>query len=215
MITIHGVFGSPFVRTVRIGLDEKGLPWAWAPFKLGEQKQEPHLSLHPFGKIPAITDDGFVLHETNAILRHIDRKVQAPALIPADPHRAARMDQIMCIVDNYLWPNVSRPIGFNRVIAPMIGAPVDEDAIRQAMPDARTTLRALAGLLGENDFLCGPDISLADIAVLPHVKFLDRAPEGQDLLASHAGLVAWLARMSARPSVAASAKPPEKVLNAA
>ena len=215
MITIHGVFGSPFVRAVRIGLDEKGLPWAWAPFKLGEQKQEPYLALHPFGKIPAITDDGFVLHETNAILRHIDRKAPAPSLIPAHSHRAARMDQIMCIVDNYLWPNVSRPIGFNRVIAPMIGAPVNEDAVAQAMPDARTTLRALADLMGEGEFLCGDSISLADIAVLPHLKFLERAPEGQDLLPPHPGLAAWLARMSARPSVAASARPPEKVLKAA
>ena len=215
MITIHGVFGSPFVRTLRIGLHEKKLPWAWAPFKLGEHKQEPYLSLHPFGKIPAITDDGFVLHETNAILRHIDRKSPDPVLIPADPHRAARMDQILCIVDNYLWPTASRPIGFNRVIAPRIGAPVDEAAVAQALPDARIVLRAIDTLRGGADFLAGDAISLADIAVLPHLDFLERTPEGAELLASHAGLVAWLARMAARPSVAASARSPEKVLQAA
>ncbi len=101
MITIHGVFGSPFVRALRIALDEKGLPWAWAPLTLGEHKQEPYLSLHPFGKIPAIVDDGFELYETQAMLRHIDRTAAEPALMPADPYRAARADQILAIVDCY------------------------------------------------------------------------------------------------------------------
>lgn len=215
MITIHGVFGSPFVRALRIGLDEKGLPWAWAPFKLGEHKQEPYLSLHPFGKIPAIVDDGFNLHETNAILRHIDRQAPEPALIPDDSQRAARMDQIMCIVDNYLWPDVSRPIGFNRVIAPRIGVPVDEAAVAGALPNARTVLRVIDTLRGGADFLTGDTISLADVAVLPHVDFLERTPEGRELLALHPGLVAWLARMAVRPSVIASARSPEKVLAAA
>lgn len=215
MITIHGVFGSPFVRALRIALDEKGLPWAWAPFTLGEHKQEPYLSLHPFGKIPAIVDDGFALHETNAMLRHIDRKAPAPALMPTDPYRAARVDQILAIVDNYLWPLACAPINFNRLIAPRIGLPVNEDAVTGGIPHAEVAVRALDRLHGGAPFLTGETLTLADIAVVPHLDALARTPEGQAILAPYPGLLAWIERMRARPAVQASSKPPEAVLQAA
>jgi glutathione S-transferase len=214
MITIHGIFGSPFVRALRIALDEKGVNWAWAPFALGQQKQEPYLSMHPFGKIPAIEDDGFILYETQAMLRHIDRARTDPALIPADPHRAARMDQILAIVDCYLWPNACRPINFNRLIAPRVGAAVDEAAVAAGTPHAEVALRALAALQEAGPFLTGTEISLADAAVLPHLDMLSKTPEGKPILAEHPKLVAWLTVMRERPSVGNSSRPPEQVLAA-
>ncbi len=215
MITIHGIFGSPFVRALRIALDEKRLPWAWAPFPLGAQKQEPYLRLQPFGKIPAIVDDGFELYETNAMLRHIERKAPHPALIPTDPHRAARMDQLMGIVDCALWPSVCRPINFNRLVAPRIGVPVDEAAITAALPMAKTTLDAIANLDVGGPFITGDTLTLADIALLPHIDALAKTPEGREMLSAYPAIGAWLETMRARPSVPTSNLPPEQVLAAA
>jgi glutathione S-transferase len=216
MITIHGIFGSPFVRALRIALDEKGLKWDWAPFNLGEQKQHPYLGRQPFGKIPAIDDDGFGLYETQAMLRHIDRKVASPALIPADPHRAARMDQMLAIVDNYLFRNCTGPIGFNRIIAPMVGLPVNEAAVEAALPDTRIALGALAALAdADGPFLTGETLSLADIAVLPHLDALSSTPEGVAMLPEYPVLGAWLEVMRGRKSVQDSALSPKKVLAAA
>jgi len=214
MITIHGIFGSPFVRALRIALEEKGVPWAWAPFPLGAQKQEPYLSLHPFGKIPAIVDDGFVLYESQAMLRHIDRKAPAPALIPADPLQAARMDQLLCIVDCYLWPTACRPINFNRLIAPRIGLTPDEQAIAGGVPNAEVAVRAIADLQAGNRFLAGDALSLADIAVVVHLDALAVTPEGAPIVAAYPALMAWLTAMRARPSVRNAAVPPEKLLAA-
>jgi glutathione S-transferase len=211
MFTIFGVFGSPFVRTIRIALDEKRLPWAWAPFAIGEHKREPYLSRHPFGKIPAVNDDGFALYETNAVLRYLERKKPDPALIPSDIHRAARMDQIMCIVDSYLF-NYARPLVFNRIIAPRMGVPVNEAAVIAALPDTRTVIQALSRLHTHGPFLTGDTLSLADIAVLPHLEYLHQAPEGFEILQGHPMLLEWLALMSDRPSVQASARKPETVL---
>ncbi len=212
MITIFGVFGSPFVRALRIALDEKGLPWAWSPFPLGDHLKEPYLSRQPFGKIPAIEDDGFPLYETTAMLRHIDRSKPDPALIPPDPHRAARMDQLMCIVDNYLFRECAMPIGFNRIIAPRIGRPVNEAAVAAAVAPTRRTLAAIDKLMPDAPFLTGDTLTLADIAVLPHAEFLDRTPEGAGVLVDFPRFTAWIARMRVRPSVQASARPPETVL---
>lgn len=210
MITIHGIFGSPFVRALRIALEEKSLPWAWAPFPLGAQKQEPYLSLHPFGKIPAIVDDGFELFESQAMLRHIDRKAPAPALIPTDPYLAARMDQLLCILDCYGWP-ACKPINWNRRVAPRLNLPVDETAVANAVPDAALLVRTVAKLQGDHPFLAGPALSLADAAFLPHFDALASTPEGAPMLAAHPGLTAWLEHMRARASVRSSAVPPEKL----
>jgi glutathione S-transferase len=212
MITIHGIFGSPFVRAVRIALHEKHLPWAWAPFPLGAQKQEPYLSLHPFGKIPAIDDDGVPIYETQAILRHIERKAATPSLIPSDPLLQTRMDQVLAIVDCYLWPLACRGINFNRLIAPRIGVPVDEQAVADGVPFAETSLRALAALQGAAPYLAGDALSLADVAVVPHLDALAMTPEGAPLLAGQPGLRGWLENMRARPSVRQSWLAPEKVL---
>lgn len=215
MITIHGVFGSPFIRALRIALDEKSLPWAWQPYQLGEHKQRPYLDLHPFGKIPAIDDDGFILYETQAMLRHIERKRAEPSLIPKDPHQAARMDQLLTITDCYMFPNVSGPIGFNRIIAPRIGMPVNEARIQEAVPHAKTTLDAIAGLHQGGPFLVGGALSLADVALIPHLDWLEMTPEGATAMHGHAGLMGWLQAMRARRSVQDSARSPEKILAAA
>jgi glutathione S-transferase len=215
MITIHGLFGSPFVRALRIALAEKALPWAWAPFAIGQQKQEPYLSRQPFGKIPAMEDDGFGLYETQAMLRYIERKAPAPTLIPSDLREAARMDQLLGITDCALWPTVCLPINFNRLVAPRLGMQVDEAAIEAALPHAKTTIRAIAGLMGEGPFLTGDVFSLADAAIIPHLDMLASTPEGRPLMDAQPRLTAWLALVRQRPSVIASRRPPEEVLGVA
>ena len=63
-IEIIGVDMSPFVRTVRIACVEKGAPNSLSMDHIdstAEMKSEAHLAFHPFGKMPAIRHDEFVL----------------------------------------------------------------------------------------------------------------------------------------------------------
>ena len=119
--TVRGIPGSPFMRAVLITLIEKSAPYKLLPVIPGQHKAPEYLALHPFGRIPVIEHDGFVLYETQAILRYLDRVYPAPALTPADPKAAARMDQAMNIADWYLFRLIGIPIMFNRVVAPRIG----------------------------------------------------------------------------------------------
>ena len=117
---VHGVPGSPYVRAALLTLEEKGAVYQLAAMALGTLKQQPHLSRHPFGRIPAFEHDGWMLYETRAIMRYIDAVVPGPRLQPEDPRAAARMDQLMNITDWYLMPQVSVPITRNRVVAPRV-----------------------------------------------------------------------------------------------
>jgi glutathione S-transferase len=203
--TVHTIPGSPFARAVLATLEEKGARYRLAPLAPGGTQSREHLARHPFGRMPAFEHDGFVLYETQAILRYLDRVLPQPALTPTDPKRAARMDQVMNINDWYLFQGVGNVIIFHRVIGPqLMGLKPDEAAIEAAMPKARTVFAELARLLGEQSFFTGDAISLADLLVAPAVAFFTATPEWAELGAPHANLAAWLARMEARPSMQAT-----------
>jgi glutathione S-transferase len=202
---VHAVPGSPFARAVMATLEEKGASWRLAPVAPAATKSAPHLARHPFGRVPVLEHDGFVLYETQAILRHLDRVLPQPSLTPADPRRAARMDQVMNINDWYLFQGVGNVIVFHRVVGPRVmGLAPDEAAIAAAMPKARTVFSELARLLGEQPFFAGDTLSLADLLVAPGIAFFTATPEWAELGAPHPNLAAWLSRMEARPSMQAT-----------
>ena len=202
---VHTIPGSPFARSVMAALEEKGAPWRLAPVAPGTMRSAEHLSRHPFGRVPVLEHDGFSLYETQAILRYLDRVLPTPALTPSDARRLARMDQVMNINDWYLFHGVGDVIIFHRVIGPqLMGLTPDEAAIEAAMPKARTVFAELARLLGEQPFFAGDALSLADLLVAPGAAFFTATPEWAELGAPHANLVAWLARMEARPSMTAT-----------
>jgi glutathione S-transferase len=202
---VHSIAGSPFGRSVLATLEEKGASYRLAPVAPGTLQSPQHLARHPFGRVPVLEHHGFGLYETQAILRYLDRVLPAPTLTPADPKRAARMDQVMNINDWYLFHGVGNVIIFHRVIGPQVmGLKPDEAAIEAAMPRARTVFTELARLLGEQSYFAGDAISLADLLLAPAIAFFPLAPEWAVLGAQHANLVAWLARMEARPSMQAT-----------
>ena len=96
---VHSIPGSPYGRAVLATLEEKNADYRLAPLTPGAQKAEPHISHHPFGRIPALEHDGFMLYETQAILRNLDRVLTEPALTPANAKAAARMDHAMNVND--------------------------------------------------------------------------------------------------------------------
>jgi glutathione S-transferase len=202
---IHSVPGSPFGRSVLAALEEKGASYRLAPVAPGTLQSAEHLARHPFGRVPVLEHDGFMLYETQAILRYLDRVLPQPRLTPDDPKRAARMDQAMNVNDWYLFQGVGNVIIFHRVIAPrLMGRAPDEAAIEAAMPKAKAVFNELARLLGQASYFAGEEISLADLLLAPAVAFFTRTPEWSVLGAPHPKLVAWLARMEARPSMQAT-----------
>ena len=203
--TVYSIPGSPFGRSVLAALEEKGASYRFAPVAPGTLRSPEHLARHPFGRIPVINHGGFRLYETQAILRYLDRVLPKPALTPADPKRAARMDQVMNVNDWYLFHGVGNVIVFHRVVGPRVmGLTPDEAAIAAAMPKARAVFGELAQLLGEQSYFAGDAISLADLMVAPAVEFFTHTPEWPALGAPHANLVSWLKRMQDRPSMKAT-----------
>ncbi len=204
---VYGPAGSTYVWSTRLALAEKGVAHELVEVGFDEHRQEPHLTRHPFAKVPAFEHDGFALYETQAILRYIDEGFPVAPLQPTDLHQFARMSQIMGIVDAYIYPSIAGGILYNRILAPRLGLPVDEAAVAAALPQARLCLAEIARLMGEQPYLVGERISLADLMVIPLLYYFSRLPQGQAALAEHPSLLPWMARMEERQSFRVT-KPP-------
>ena len=202
---VHSIPGSPYGRAVFSTLEEKRADYRLAVVTPETSKREPHLSRHPFGRVPVLEHGDLMLYETQAILRHLDRTLPDPALTPGAPQAAARMDQVMNICDWYLFQGVSNVIGFQRIVRPrLLGQPADEAAIAKAMPKAHAVIDELSRLLGGKPYFAGDAMSLADLMVAPQFDFLQQTPEWAPLTANTRNLNAWLDRMIARDSFAAT-----------
>ena len=203
--TVYSIPGSPFGRAVLATLEEKAATYRLTPVAPGTLCSPEHLARHPFGRVPVLEHNGFSLYESQAILRYLDRVLPAPALTPGDCKAAARMDQTMNVNDWYLFQGVANVIIFHRVVGPrLMGLTPDEAAIEAAMPKAHTVFAELARLLGEQRYFTGDAVSLADLLIAPQLAFFTQTPEWSVLSAPHANIVAWLARMEARPSFQAT-----------
>jgi glutathione S-transferase len=202
---VYTIPGSPAARAVIATLVEKGADFRVTGLTPGAHKAEPHLSRNPFGKMPVLEHDHFLLYETQAILRYLDRIIPSPPLVPRDAREAARMDQIMGISDWYLFQGVDDVIGFHRVVGPrLLGLKPDEAAILGAMPKAQMVFGELSRLLDKKPFLAAQTMTLADLIVGPHMDFLAQTPEWGELTRGRENLVEWLARMGERKCMAAT-----------
>ena len=196
---VHSIPGSPYGRAVLATLMEKGASYRLSPVAPGTFRAEPHISRHPFGRVPVLEHEGFMLYETQAIVRYLDRVAPGPALTPTDAKAIARMDQVMNVCDWYLFQGVGNVIGFQRVVGPrLLGLPTDEAVIAQAMPKAHAVFNELSRLLGDNTWFAGDRLTLADLMIAPQIDFFVQMPEWAPLTATTPNLIAWLARMNDR-----------------
>ena len=203
--TVHSVAGSPFGRAVLATLEEKGAAYRFSPVAVGSARSEPHISRHPFGRVPVLEHNGFLVYETQAILRYLDRVLPNEPLAPTDPRLTARMDQVLNICDWYLFQGVNNVIGFQRIVAPrLLGTVPDEAAIATAIPKAHLVFKELSRLLGARSYFVDT-ISLADILAAAHIDFLAQTPEWPMLTAATPNLVSWIERMRTRTSFRATA----------
>jgi glutathione S-transferase len=204
-LVLHGYRYSVYIRVVRLALAEKGVPYSQVevnPFAADVPAE--YLRLHPFGRVPTLIDDGFVLYETSAITRYIDRAFPGPRLQPDDARAVARMDQIIAIVDSYgYWPLV-RQVFSHRVFRPAGGQPGDEAEVAKGLASAAKVLQALDDLAVPGAFLTGEAVSLADLHLAAMIAYFTAAPEGATLLSRQARLADWWQGFARRPSMAAT-----------
>ena len=97
MLRIWGRLSSVNVQKVVWCADELGLAYERIDVggKFGGNDTPQYLAMNPNGLVPVIEDDGFVLYESNAIVRYLAARHSPDALWPRDLQRRADVDRWM------------------------------------------------------------------------------------------------------------------------
>jgi glutathione S-transferase len=87
---------------------EKGLQWetTWLDLPSGEHKKPEYLAINPVGKVPALIDDGVIVHDSTIINEYLEDKFPQNKLLPADPVARARARKFEDYADAYLMPSL-------------------------------------------------------------------------------------------------------------
>ena len=95
MLRIWGRVSSVNVQKVVWCCDELGLAYERIDCggKFGLNDTPAYLAMNPNGLVPVIDEDGFILYESNAIVRYL--AARDPRLFPQEPRRRADVDRWM------------------------------------------------------------------------------------------------------------------------
>ena len=199
-IVIHGVNASPFVRKVRLALTEKGIPFENEPvMPIGVSDEFKKIS--PLGKIPVYQDGDFTLPDSTCIIAFLEKTHPTPALYPSDPQEFGRALFLEEWSDTKLTESVT-PIFFQRFVRKnFFQQEPDEGVIRESLEnEIPGVLDYVAGELGDDDFLVGNQLSIADIAVT--TAFVNFRIAGESVDASRwPTIAAYVDRVFSRPAI--------------
>lgn len=159
----------------------------------GRQRAPEYLAVSPFGKVPAIDDDGLYLFESNAIVKYLCRK-HGSALYPDELLAQALVDQWCDFASSLLAPAYGRVV-FNRVLAPLSGARVDERSLADGLRFVRRYLPGLDERLSASRYIAMQRLTIADIAVL---SVLDPSEACGIELSAFPGIYKWREELRAR-----------------
>ena len=201
MIKLYTFPPSTNSRKVRIALLEKGLEFQRINVDLSkrEQKNPEYLKIHPFGQVPALDDEGFIIYDSTVINEYLEDEYPYPSLMPKDSEGRARARLMEDFRDTHF--NVSCVHIMQEMRKPegeRDGQRIDNAraAIIQAFDRIETELNG-------NEYLAG-SFSLADIAFMANLELLERFAIPVDA-GKYGQTATWINRLKARPSFAASA----------
>ena len=189
---------STFARRVRVAILEKNIACELIEVNLpaGEQKQDWYAALNPYMKVPTLVDGDIALYESAAILSYLEATHPAPPLVPNDPGQRARVDMHVRLCDAHLGRYAGAVLFPKRF---MPEANWDRQAMAASRQEIDRHLAIIERELGEQQYLVGESFTLADVAYLPFLHFLD-------MMEVSAGprVKAWAERVLDRPSARAT-----------
>jgi glutathione S-transferase len=165
MLKIYGRANSINVRKVLWTVDEIGIPyeredWGRAFRPLSDPE---FLALNPFGLVPVIDDDGFILSESQTIARYLAGMHKRDDLLPAEPKRRAIVESWMDWQGTEVSSAHRAAVFANVFHLKVLGGQEVLDASLADWPKRMAVIEAQLGRTGA--YITGPDFTLADVCI--------------------------------------------------
>lgn len=128
----------------------------------GGNNEPKYLALNPMGLIPTMDEDGFVLWESNAIVRYLAGKHGAGSLMPSDLRRRAEAERWMDWQLSALGPAIT-PVFLGLIRTPPDKR--DPAAIEAGRKRTAQMFAILDAHLAGRQYVAGDSLSVGDIAL--------------------------------------------------
>lgn len=224
MITLYQFEISPFCDKIRRVLNVKGVPYRIEEVPPSKTLSVVR-KLNPAGKQPfLVDDDGRVVADSTDIAWYLEDRHPEPRLVPDDPRERALCHVLEDWADESLYfyemrlrftlPHNARrfipelvkyertlvqkiaplamPIVLRRTVA---SQGIGKKPLDIVLRDVERHLDAVAGLLGDGDWLVGRNLTLADISVFAQLFCIRASDEGGRMIAARPTVAAWMSRV--------------------
>lgn len=169
VLTLYDNPFSPFARKVRMALRLKHVPFESID-ALATAEHERLSAVNPRAEVPVLVDGDLVVVDSSDIVAYLDDRFPTPALLPSSPALRAKarswqriadtvFDAIVHDISLWAWPT------HRRADQPPAGL------LEAGRRELEMLVARLEESLADETFLCG-DLSIADLAVFPHVSSL-------------------------------------------
>ncbi|KAJ7759639.1 thioredoxin-like protein [Mycena metata] len=187
-MTILKLYGSKLSTcTRRVGtlLHELKIPFELIEISIakGETQTPEHLEKQPFGQIPYIDDNGFILYESRAIYRYIAAKHPESGFIPAEP-KANALFEPAAVAEGANFDSSASKAGFEKCF----GMTPDQTRVDTELAALEKKLDAYEVILSKHRYVGGATLTLADLFHLP------------DMMTRRPNVARWYQELISRPS---------------
>ena len=195
MLKIWGRISSINVKKVVWCVQELGLPFERTDIggAFGLTKTPEALQRNPNAQIPVIDDDGFVLWESNVIVRYLCKKHALGTLYPTDSQAQFNAERWMD------WQQTTfNPAGRNAFwhLIRLPEAQRSTALIQQSISATEPLLDMLEALLGQSAFVAGDPFTMADLPLACEVHRWSGLPIAHPV---RPNINRWYTLLQARP----------------
>lgn len=204
-LKLYGLRYSVYTRIARMVLAIKDVEYEICDVNPFDDPPDPVLmQVTPFQRVPVLDHDGFVLFETSAITRYLAMQFPGPDLVPLDTKVAARMEQVIAIIDAHgYWPMV-RQVFVQSIFRPFVGQTTDKQELANGMQSAKVVLATLEDIAAEGLVLTPGRLTLADLHLAPMIGYFAMADSGQAMLDKCLHLSRWWQEIARHPAFIAT-----------
>lgn len=193
-ILIYGLEASPPTRSCLLALKALDLPYELVPVNLmvGEHLSPEYVAKNPQHTVPMLEDDDVRIWDSHAIMAYLVSKYgKEDALYPKDAVQRAVVDQRLHYDSGLLFTGtvraITRPLLF-----------FDSTTIERAKMDAVVeAYELLETFLSDNDYVAGPELTIADFSLLTSIGSLMVYLDLDD--SKYPNVAAWLQRLRELP----------------
>lgn len=180
---------------IEAGIDLPDMTIRSINLQAGEQFSEEFTRHNPNQKIPVLIDGDVSIMESCAILHYLGEKYPS-SLLPDGPARWDALQWLYWQAAN-VGPNFGNKLSYTRYMDNVDDA-AKAHPLERFGKEARRLVTVLEGRLQGRDYVCGADITIADIAIYPWLRGWKWSKVN---ITDQPNVVAWVDRVRARPAV--------------